>query len=287
MRSSGLPAVALVLAALVQFPLPAQPVAVRQMEGEVHGYLVIRTLDGEVIASGESTQVTQGRQITNRLVFHFKDGSLQEETVVFTESGHFRVLSDRLVQKGPAFKHAEDVFIDGATGQVTVKYGDDNGREKVESAHLKLPPDLANGIVPILLKNLAPGAQSVTESMVVATPKPLLIKLAISAEGEDSFTTGSAGHQAERYDIKVDIGGIRGVLAPLVGKQPPDTRVWISQGNCPSFLKSEGPGYAGGPIWRTELVSPVWPDNSTRTGAAIHLHSLTGTAASSQAAPPR
>jgi hypothetical protein len=95
--------------------------------------------------------------------------------------------------------------------------------------------------------------------MVVAAPKPLLVKLAISAEGEDWFLTGGARHKATRYVVKVDIGGVRGVVAPLVGKQPPDTRVWILDGSPPAFVKSEGPFCDGCPIWRTELVSPVGP----------------------------
>ena len=270
MRSIGVAAIAVAWAALFQTAvLPAQPIAVRQLEGEVRGFLVIRNPEGAIIADGDSTQVTHGGQITNRLVFHFKDGSIQDETVVFSQSGHFRVLSDRLVQKGPTFKHPMDVSINAATGLVTVRSTDDKGQEKVDSAHMKLPPDLANGIVPFVLKNLAPGAQSVTESMVVATPKPLLVKLVIAAEGADSFSTGTASHQATRYNIKVDIGGIRGVLAPLVGKQPADTRVWISDGDCPAFLKSNGPSYEGGPIWLTELVSAAWHDGASgATGTA-------------------
>ena len=238
--------------------LPAVSAAVRQMEGEVHGFLVLRTLDGAIVATGDSTQLTHGREVTNRLVFHFKDGSLQDETVVFSQSGQFRLLSDHLVQKGPAFKHPMDVSINGSTGQVTVGYKDDSGKDKTETARLKLPPDLANGMIPILLKNLASGARSAMASMVVATPKPLLVRLAITVEGEDSFSTGGAGHEATRYAIKVEIGGIRGVLAPLVGKQPPDTLVWMLGGACPAFLKAEGPSFEGGPIWRTEMVVPVW-----------------------------
>jgi hypothetical protein len=245
--------------------LPAQSVAVRQMEGESRGFLVLRTLDGDIIADGDSTQVTHGREVTNRLVFHFKDGSLQDETVVFSQSGHFHLLTDHLVQKGPAFKHPMDVSINGSSGVVTVVYRDDNGKDKTETARLELPPDLANGIVSILLKNLAPGAQSTTASMVVATPKPLLIKLAIHAEGEDSFLTGNTSRGATRYVVKVEIGGVRGVLAPLVGKQPPDTRVWMLGGSCPTFLKAEGPSSEGGPMWRTELVSPVWQKTATNT----------------------
>ena len=59
--------------------LRAESVAVRQLEGEVHGFVVLRALDGTIIADGDLAQVTHGREIVTRLVFHFKDGSLQEE----------------------------------------------------------------------------------------------------------------------------------------------------------------------------------------------------------------
>jgi hypothetical protein len=45
-------------------------------------------------------------------------------------------------------------------------------------------------------------------SMLVATPKPRLVKLEISPLGEDSFTVGGSGEKATRYAVKVDIGGI-------------------------------------------------------------------------------
>ena len=234
-------------------------VAVRQTEGEVRGFLLLSTLTGATIADGDATQVTHGDEVTNRLSFHFKDGSFQEETAVFTQHGHFHVQSDHLVQKGPVFKRPMDLSIDGSTGVVTVRYKDEKGKDKAETARLALPPDLSNGIVPIMLKNLPPGTQSATLSMVVATPKPLLIKLAISVAGTDAFLVGQTSYQAARYAVKVEIGGARGVLAHLARMQPRDTLVWLLQGNCPTFLKSEGQSFEGGPIWRTQLVSPGWP----------------------------
>jgi hypothetical protein len=93
--------------------------------------------------------------------FISKDGSVQEETTVFSQSGQFRLLADHLVQKGPAFKHPMDVSINGSTGLVTVRYAEDDGKEKVNSTTLKLPPDLVNGMVPIVLKNMVPGTQSI------------------------------------------------------------------------------------------------------------------------------
>jgi hypothetical protein len=47
-----------------------------------------------------------------------------------------------------------EVSIDGPTGQVTVRTTDDDGKEKVVTNRLDLPPDVANGMVLTLLKNI-------------------------------------------------------------------------------------------------------------------------------------
>jgi hypothetical protein len=237
----------------------ASPVEVRHKEGLLHGFLVLSTLDGTPIAEGDLTQVPHGNQITSRLTYHFKDGSRQEETTIFSQRGSFRLISYHLVQKGPAFHNATEVSIVASTGQVTVQYTDDNGKEKTENEHLKLPPDLANGLVLTLLKNLGPDPPPLEVPMVVATPKPRLVKLAISSQPKDPFSLAGSAREALHYAIKVEIGGIAGLVAPWLGKQPPDSHVWILGGEAPTFVKSETLSYMGGPMWRTELVSPVWP----------------------------
>ena len=95
--------------------------------------------------------------------------------------------------------------------------------------------------------------------MVVATPKPRLVKLALSGAGEDRFTTGGTARKATHYVVKVEIGGVAGFIAPLVGKQPRTLTSGFCGGEAPAFVKSEGPMFLDGPIWRIELVSPVWP----------------------------
>jgi hypothetical protein len=191
------------------------------------------------------------------LVFHFKDGSLHDETAVFSQRRAFRLLSYHLVQKGPAFERPIEVSIDVPAGKVTVRYFED-GKEKVAAEQLKLPPDLANGLALTLLKNIDPNTAT-TVSMVAATPKPRLVKLAITSESEEPFSIGDMKRKASHYVVKVEIGGLAGLVAPLLGKQPPDTHVWILEGKAPAFVKSEGPLYLGGPIWRIELTSPAWP----------------------------
>jgi hypothetical protein len=240
--------------------LSQSPVAVQYTEGVVRGFLELRTLEGDALAEGDVTQFARSDRVTIHTVLRFKDGSVNEETVVFSQHHTFRLVSDHLVQKGPAFKQPMDVSVDGSTGQVTVRYADDGGKEKTVTERLKLPADVSNGMILTLLKNIRPDVPLTTVSMVAAAPKPRLVRLLISPEGEDSVLAGGLAHKATRYVVKVDIGGVAGVVAPLVGKQPPDTHIWILGGDAPSFVKSEGPLYAGGPIWRIELTSPNWHD---------------------------
>jgi len=75
------------------------------VEGLLHGFLVLRSLEGEVLADGEITQVGHGDRLKTIVVFRFKDSSLCEEEVVFSQRRVFRVFSYHLTQKGPAFKN--------------------------------------------------------------------------------------------------------------------------------------------------------------------------------------
>jgi hypothetical protein len=235
--------------------LQAQPVAVRHPEGTVHGFLVLRTMEGKTLAAGDLTQVVHGDRLVSKLVFQFKDGSVDEETTVFSQRGNFRLLSDHHVQKGPSFPDPMDVSIDASTGQVTVR--STNG-DKDRIDHLDLPPDLANGLILTFLKNIRTDAAETKLSYVAATPKPRLVKLAISPQGEETFWAAGARHSATRYNVKVEIGGLAGAVAPLVGKQPKDTHVWILGGKAPAFVRMEGQLYQGGPVWTIEMTNPVW-----------------------------
>jgi hypothetical protein len=255
----------LVSLVLLAFPLVAEEVLVRHLEGRIHGFLVLRDLDDNILASGGVTQLVAGSRVTTELTLHFKDGSLHEEIAVFSQRRTFQLLTDHLVQKGPAFKRATDMSLSAQTGQVTIRYTDDDGKEKTIAENLKLPADLANGIITTLLGDLDFKTPKTTVSMLVSTPKPRVVKLEISPAGEDSFSVGGSRATAMRYAVKVDIGGISGVVAPIIGKQPPDMHIWMIGGKAPGFLKSEGPLYEGGPVWRIELASPVWPKVNSGT----------------------
>jgi hypothetical protein len=232
------------------------------MEGTVHGFLVLRTKEGRMLAVGDQFQVIRGDKVISRLLFHFKDGSIDDETAVFSQRGNFQLITDHHIQKGPSFPHPMDLSIDVRSGQVTVRSTADDGKEEVKTEHLDLPPDLANGIVLSIMKNIRPDTPETKVSMVVANPKPRLVKLAISPQGEEPFSIAGSPRKAMRYKVKIELGGITGLVAPLIGKEPPDIQVWIIGGESPAFVREEGPLYDGGPILSIQLTSPVWPRTS-------------------------
>jgi hypothetical protein len=62
---------------------------------------------------------------------------------------------------------------------------------------------------------------------VATTPKPRVVKLEILPEGEKAIASGNTKHKTVRYVVKVKIGGVAGLVAPLLGKQPPDMHMWV------------------------------------------------------------
>lgn len=237
--------------------LAADQVAVRFPEGLTHGFLVVHDLSGKFLAEGDLTEVVQNDRVDWEMILRFKDGSRHEEKAVFSQRGKFRLLSYHLVQKGTSFKQPVEVDLNPVTGRVAVHWNED-GKEKSLDERLKLQPDVSNGIVPTLLKNIRPETPETTLSMVATTPKPQVVKLVVTPQGEDLFNTAGLARKAIHYVVKIKIAGIKGVIAPLVGKEPPDIHIWILGGIAPAFVKSEGPLFYGGPVWRIELTDAAW-----------------------------
>jgi hypothetical protein len=242
------------------FAATAESIPVRHVEGTEHGFLALRTKEGRVLAVGDLFQVVHGDRVTSRLLFHFKDGSVDDETTVYSQRGAFQLITDHHVQKGPSFPQPMDLSIDVDRREVTVRSTGKDGKEEVKSEKMDMPPDLVNGLILSIAKNILPETPETKVSMLVATPKPRLIRLAISPAGKAPFSLVGSSRNAMRYEIKFELGGLAGIVAPLIGKQPPNVQIWIIGGESPGFVREEGPLYQGGPIWTIQLTSPVWPD---------------------------
>ena len=248
-------------------PLPqlsATPVPVQHKEGTSHGFVVLRSQQGQSLATGEVIQTVEGERVTSELVLHFKDGSLYDEITVFSQTTEFRLLTDHLRQQGPSFPNPVDVRIDAASGDVKAASHKD-GKEENEEHHLQIPVDVANGLIVTLLKNLPASAPETTVSMVAGSSR--VVKLRLRPESEQQFSAGGPPFKATHYVGHIDIGGVAGAIASVAGKQPADLHFWILGGKAPTFVKFTGPLYDQGPTWNIELATVRAEQNRSTSNA--------------------
>jgi hypothetical protein len=168
--------------ALLASAVSGEPLPVRHMRGFIHGFVVLKDSDDKILASGDVTQTPAGNRLTEIMTLRFKDGSLYQATTVFSQRRIFQLLKYKQVQKGPSFKRDETLSLDTASGNVNIQYIDKDGKTKNITDRLSLPPDLANGMIPTLMGDIDPKAET-TLSMLASTPKPRVVRLKISVFG--------------------------------------------------------------------------------------------------------
>jgi hypothetical protein len=248
------------LALLVVALLPlarAEQLKVIYPQGSAHGFIEVTTLAGNHIAVGDLTRRLRGDVVTSRLTIKFLDGSLDDETTVFSQDGMFHLISDHHVQRGPLFPKPIDVTIDVASGQVTSI--DENG--KMTRAHVDMPADIYNGLTLAVVMNMSPTTPETRIAIIAGSSKPRIVHLSIKNAGEVSFTLGGMPRKGTDYLVHVEIGGVTGVVAALVGKEPPDYHVTTTIGSDPAFIREQGPFFENGPIWRIQQISATFPRN--------------------------
>jgi len=244
---------------LARTVLLAAPIEVVYPEGVSEGFVTLKTLDGRKLADGELSQLTTGAdRLASRLTFRFTDGSLYDETVIFSQKKHLVLLSYQLTQRGPAFPEPLTVSLNGETGQYHVRLYEKTDKEQVISGRLELPADVYNGMTITALKNLR-GKAGASIHMVVFSPEPKLYQVDLTLlEDEETRNTNrkEAKATAAHYVLKPRLGWFLGALASLFGKIPPDYHFWLIKKDAPAFVRFEGSLYPKGPVWRIEQVSP-------------------------------
>jgi len=235
----------------------AAPVPMRFPEGPAHGFVALSDpATDEVLAHGELIQWLERKVVVSRLVFRFTDGSLYDETVRFAQRPAFRLLSYALTQKGPSFPGTSKVEFDH-TGRYRAILKPPGEEEKRAEGKTDVPEDVSNGLTSVLLKNLRQG-ESANTHLMTFLPEPLVLELELTPEGKDTYWVGSASSQATRFLVKPNVPGFKGVLASIVGKQPPEVRMWIAPEPAPVLVRFEGALFVDGPPWRIDLAAPRW-----------------------------
>lgn len=232
-------------------------VPVRYAEGTAHGFLELRTEAGALLAHGDLLQVSRDRQMESRLVFYFEDASVFEETVTFTQHDVFTMQNYHLVQRGPAFERDLDATLSRSGRYVVKTKSHKDADVKQYTGTLELPPDVYNGMIITIAKNLVPR-DTQTVHIVAFTPKPLLIGLELVPINSQRVLLGRHVETAVHFRLKFKLGAALKLFATLMGKAPPDNDLWIVSDDVPAFVRFQGPLYSG-PVWRIDLTSPTWP----------------------------
>ena len=240
-------------------PAEASLVPVRFAEGNVHGFLVVRNSADSVLAYGDLLQIPGNGAIASRMTFRFGDGSFFEETVTFTQKRSFQMQSYGFEMRGPSFPHDQKISMKRATGAYRVETkSHKDGKVEVHEGTLKLPDDVYNGMVITLAKNLTNQPRTRVH-FVAFMPRPRLIEIDLAVANSQKVMLGPISRNAAHFVIKPQLGGVMQLLAKLLRKLPPDNHVWIMTNDVPAFVRSDGPLYTNGPVWRVELSTPRWP----------------------------
>jgi hypothetical protein len=232
---------------------PAERISVKHIQLPRHAFMVARSETGKIIARVEFTQDVQGDEVTMRLTYRFVDGSIDDETTTYTQQGTIQLVRDHHIQKGPFFAKPVDFAVEAATGIATTRTEDKNGKIHVESEHIDLPDDLANGFVGTLLLNVPPNTAPFRVGILAPVFGGRLIRILISPEGEQPFQRSGQTLKATVFRIHAELGGILGAIATMLGLQPKDVMVWVLEGEEPAVMRVVGQLGGSGPVLSSEL----------------------------------
>ena len=241
------------LAILLSTAAPAEPISVKHIQLPRHEFMVARSETGKIIARVEFTEDVQGDDVTMRLTYRFVDGSIDDETTTYTQQGTFRLVRNHHIQQGPFFAKPIDFAVEAATGTATTRTTDKNGKIQVESEHIDLPDDLANGFVGTLLLNVSPNTAPFRAGISAPVFGGRLIRILVSPQGEQPFQRAGQTLKATVFRIHPELGGILGMLATLLGLQPKDVMVWVLEGETPAVMRVVGQLGGSGPVLSSEL----------------------------------
>lgn len=236
-------------------PLASNAVPVKYVEGTVHGFLTLTTEDGALLAHGDQFQTSRNGGISSKMVFHFADGSVFDESVTFTQHEVFTMQTYHLVQSGPAFDEDLDASISRTGSYVVRTKSHKDGKEKEYEGSLNLPGDIYNGMVSLITKNISQQTSTMVH-FVAFMPEPKVIEIELAPSGAQRVKFGKHEEAAVGFTIHPKLGFMLKVGAKLTGKLPPDSHVWNVTDDVPAFVRSEGPLYTG-PVWRIALTSPA------------------------------
>jgi hypothetical protein len=255
-----IPAAALFLVAISQ-SIDAATVPVRFSEGVTRGFLVVRDVRGSIVAHGDLVQTVNDGEIDKRMTLNFKDGSILDEKVTYTQERGFALKTYRLTEKGPTFDGDTEISLNRPTGAYRVSKRDHKGGpEKIDEGTIELPADVYNGMLMTIVKDLPPGTNH-TVHFVAFTPQPRIIEIEFVPLAErEKVKIGELTRSAVHYVMKPKLGVWLKLFATVLRRVPPDLHAWILPDEIPTFVAFEGLVGTTDDVWKIEAISPSRTD---------------------------
>ena len=250
------PAAALFLVAISR-AIDAATVPVLFSEGVTRGFLVVHDVRGSIVAHGDLVQTVKDGEIDKRMTLNFKDGSILDEKVTYTQERGFALKTYRLTEKGPTFDADTEISLNRPTGAYRVSKRDHKGgQEKIDEGTIELPTDVYNGMLMTIVKDLPPGANH-TVHFVAFTPQPRIIEIEFVPLAErEKVKIGELTRSAVHYVMKPKLGVWLKLFATVLRRVPPDLHAWILPDEIPTFVAFEGLVGTTDDVWRIEAISP-------------------------------
>ena len=176
---------------------------------------------------------------------------MHDERTTYSQRGVFRLEAYHLTQSGPSFPGADVAFdrkswpLPGEDAREGRRARGDGERRVRDAAGSRQRPD-----APLAQEHAARGTGHRPAGGVHA--EAALSRMELHQEGEDRIVFAGDPKQAARHLVDLEIGGVTGVVASVIGKNPPDLRYWLALGDIPAFVRFQGamflerPGVARG-----------------------------------------
>jgi hypothetical protein len=209
------------------------------IEGEAHGFPVMRTLEGQPLAEGDFTQWLEEDRLHVRIRYDF-DAShwIEERSVIQQEPSLVQERWTWVEMRDGAVERRFEV--DFLAGDATAEKRED-GELRRWSKHVDVEPGraFAGAAWALAIKSVRSrlvDGEALEFQTVGFTPKPRAAKVEITHDGLDRLPMSGRTLAGDRFRIHAKIPWILEVFVDV-----PDSRIWLVHPAPAAFLRWEGP----------------------------------------------
>ena len=210
-------------------------VAVRFPPGTLHGFPSLSDAAGNLLADGELEQTLDGARLRVRLRWSFRDGRTAIEEDEFEVGAHLVQRRFSWAESRGGIEQRRFTADLGARRAVAIQLGED-GKERRDEAKLDLPAGgaFAGYGTALAVSQLGLGAGSAAELGFVAfTPKPRLVVLRVSRDGEEAILAAGREIPCDRFTLHPEVGWLVRLVA-----HPKDAHLWFTHASPPALVRA-------------------------------------------------